>query len=94
MKEVINTTVGLAGGSGTPAEVPFGTDLAKALNQDCHCLTLDRDALARALDAELGAPGLSALLRERCPFVFAAQPVFVAGAHLRRMGEVSRSAPF
>lgn len=91
MKEVINTTVGLAGGSGTPAEVPFGTDLAKALNQDCHCLTLDRDALARALDAELGAPGLSALLRERCPFVFAAQPVFVAGAHLRRMGEVIRA---
>ena len=50
MKEVLNTTVDLAGGSGTPAEVPFGTDLAKALNQDCHCLTLDRDALARALE--------------------------------------------
>jgi hypothetical protein len=61
---------------------------ADTLNQDCHCLTLDPGALAIALDAELGEPGLSALLRERCPHVFAAQPVFVAPTPLRRMAEV------
>ena len=65
--------------------------LAETLNQGCHCLTLDPDALARALDAELGEAGLSALVRERCPFVFAAQPVFIAGAHRRRMAEVVRA---
>lgn len=61
---------------------------AGALNQDCHCLTLDPGALAAALDAELGEPGLATLVRERCPHVFAAQPVFVASAPLRRMAEV------
>jgi hypothetical protein len=58
------------------------------LNSDCFCLSLDREALVRALDAELGQPGLSALVRERCPSVFAAQPVFVAAAHLQRMAQV------
>ncbi|WP_338414378.1 hypothetical protein [uncultured Sphaerotilus sp.] len=91
MKEVIHPTLDLAAEPGTRAEVPIGTVLAEVMNQDCHCLTLDRTALARALDAELGTPGLSALVRERCPFVFAAQPVFVAGTHLRRMAEVIRA---
>ncbi|MEX8494918.1 hypothetical protein [Sphaerotilus sp.] len=78
----------LAGDANPHAQATTGTALAHAMNLDCHCLTLDRNALARALDAELGAPGLSALVRERCPFVFAAQPVFVAGTHLQRMAEV------
>lgn len=62
------------------------------LNRDCFCLSLDRAALANALDAELGNGGLSQLVRERCPYVFAAQPVFVGPAHIRRMGEVVRAA--
>ena len=60
----------------------------EALNRECFCFSLDRDALALALDAELGQPGLSALIRERCPSVFAAQPVFVAAAQLQRMAQV------
>jgi hypothetical protein len=59
-----------------------------ALNRECFCFTLDQDALARALDSELGQAGLSELVRERCPFVFAAQPVFVAAAQLQRMAQV------
>lgn len=62
--------------------------LADLLNQDCHCLSLDPAALAQALDAELGAPGLAQAVRERCPHVFAAQPVFVAARHLQRMAAV------
>ncbi len=58
------------------------------MNEDCHCISLDTDALARALDTELGTPGLAAVVRERCPFVFAAQPVFVATRHLQRMAAV------
>lgn len=61
------------------------------LNRDCFCFSLDAGALAHALDAELGAPGLAALLRERCPTVFAAQPVFVAAAQLQRMAQVVRA---
>lgn len=58
------------------------------LNRDCVCLSLDRDALARALDGELGQPGLAQLMRERCPSVFAAQPVFVAAEPLQRITQL------
>ncbi|ODU98229.1 MAG: hypothetical protein ABT20_18260 [Rubrivivax sp. SCN 70-15] len=58
------------------------------LNRDCLCFSLDREALALALDAELGRPGLSAMVRERCPSVFAAQPVFVAASQMQRMAQV------
>lgn len=37
------------------------------LNRDCFCLSLDAATLAGELDAELGAPGFSPLVRERCP---------------------------
>lgn len=87
MKEMINTRPAPAPGvSDTPQSAAWA--MADFMNQDCHCLTLDPEALAQALDAELGQPGLSDLVRERCPFVFAAQPVFVAGRHLQRMAEV------
>lgn len=61
---------------------------SETLNRECFCISLDHEALARALDADPGHPGLSALLQERCPSVFAAQPVFVAAPHLRRMADV------
>ncbi len=61
------------------------------LNSACFCLSLDEPALARALDSELGQPGLSALVRQRCPFLFAAVPVFVAAPQLRRMKQVMQA---
>ena len=75
--------------SDTPS-TPSGTTRrdARALHGAWLCTGLDRDALARALDPKLGRPGLSALVRERCPFVFAAPPVFVATRHLERMARV------
>lgn len=57
-------------------------------NRECFCISLDQQALARALDSELGQPGLSELVRQRCPFMFAAQPVFLAASQLQRMGQV------
>ena len=62
-----------------------------ALNRACFCISLDQDALARALESELGQPGLSAMVRERCPYLFATQPVFVAALQLQRMAEVMRA---
>lgn len=68
--------------------VPTDPSAIEALNRRCFCFTLDRDALARELDSVLGHPGLSGMVRERCPYAFAAQPVFVAAPHLRRMAQV------
>ena len=58
------------------------------LNRECFCFSLDQDALARALDSEFGQPGLSEMVRQRCPYLFAARPVFVAAPQLRRMAQV------
>ena len=52
-------------------------DANQAFNQACFCFSLDDAALAQALDSELGRPGLSDLVRKRCPYMFAARPVFV-----------------
>ena len=66
-------------------------DANEALNQACFCFSLDSAALALALDSELGQPGLSELVRERCPYMFAARPVFVAASQLARMAQVVRA---
>jgi len=60
----------------------------EALNQDCFCISLDRDALRVALESEIGQPGLFDLMQERCPHLFATRPVFVSRAHMARMADV------
>lgn len=64
------------------------TDSLGTLNQQCFCVSLDEGALSRALETELGEEGLYPLTRERCPYLFSAQPVFVASDHIRRMRAV------
>jgi len=64
---------------------------AHTLNSSCVCVSLDLKALARALDSELGQLGLSELVRERCPYLFAALPVFVATPQLQRMAQVMQA---
>ena len=61
------------------------------LNSACFCISLDGKALARALDSELGQPGLAEMVLQRCPFLFAALPVFVAKAQLHRMAQVMQA---
>jgi len=58
------------------------------LNAGCFCVSLDDDALARALEAEFGSPEIVRLVRERCPYLFSARPVFVSHAHVRQMAQV------
>lgn len=67
---------------------PLDTQIVEALNHACFCFSLDQDALARALNSELGQAGLFDMARERWPYAFAAQPVFVAPHQLRRMAQV------
>ena len=61
------------------------------LNQECFCLSLDHEALAHALDAELGTAALSTMVQERCPYLFASQPIFVGAQHTQRMADVVRA---
>ncbi len=72
-----------------PLEAPVS--VIDLLNSACFCFSLDEQALARALDSELGHPGLSEMVRQRCPFLFAALPVFVATPQLHRMAQVMRA---
>ena len=53
--------------------------------QDCHCVSLDRDAICHALEQEIGRPEVFELVRERCDYLFSASPVFVSSPRLQRM---------
>ncbi|WP_280151804.1 hypothetical protein [Piscinibacter sp. XHJ-5] len=65
--------------------------LVRAMNDECLCIGLDEQALRRTLEAELGRQDWVDLVKQRCPYVFAARPVFIADAHLQRMAEVVRA---
>lgn len=58
------------------------------LNQECFCLSLDKAALRASLNREFVTPELSAMVQERCPYLFASQPIFVPALQLRRMAQV------
>ena len=68
--------------------IGYAADAVEALNSGCFCVSLDPAALAGALEHELGKPGLAAMVRERCPQLFSAQPVYVAARHLQRIAQV------
>jgi hypothetical protein len=63
----------------------------ESLNAGCFCVSLDREALRRALEADPAAQGLHGLIEEKCPHLFAALPVFVSRGHVERMAEVIRA---
>jgi hypothetical protein len=60
----------------------------EVLNSECFCISLDSAALRRALESEIGQPGLFDLIQQRCPYLFATRPVFVSHAHMTRMARV------
>lgn len=55
------------------------------LNDTCFCVSLDQAALRQALANETDDDGLFHLLEERCPYVFAARPVFISSEHVQQM---------
>jgi len=62
--------------------------MIESLNRECFCISLDEPALATALESEFGSPGLFTQVRERCPYLFSAQPVFVSREHLDRIAQL------
>ena len=65
--------------------------MIEALNSECFCISLDRQALRRALEADPAARGLHQLIEERCPHLFAALPVFVSRRHVDQMAAAIRA---
>lgn len=65
----------MANETSSPAMAP---DTAARLNQGCFCITLDRAALSRHLDAEVGIPGFAAALASTHGSLFSNVPVFVS----------------
>jgi hypothetical protein len=59
-----------------------------ARNNACFCISLDHDALRRALQSEIGQPGLFDLVQQRCPYLFAARPVFVSASDMTRIAQL------
>ena len=70
-------------GNNCDATAPIET-----LNRTCHCLSLDPKALSLALEADLGARGLSQAMVESHPHLFASVPMFVSRNHLGVMARV------
>jgi hypothetical protein len=51
---------------------------SERLNQECFCVTLDRDALYRALEREVGDPDFGATFIKTRPYLFSNAPVFLS----------------
>ncbi|RJG03498.1 hypothetical protein [Noviherbaspirillum sedimenti] len=74
--------------SGTGKRV---VQMSERLNSKCFCISLDNDALRQALESELGSSDLVAQVEKRCPYLFAAQPVFISDSQTKRLAEVVRA---
>jgi hypothetical protein len=66
-------------------DMPSG---AERLNHGCFCITLDRGALAAALDLEVGEPGFAKRLNLSHPNLFSNVAVFVPSTIVEEMAEV------
>jgi hypothetical protein len=61
---------------------------AGRLNAACFCSSLDPAALERALSGEFGEVQLAELVKERCPYLFAARPVFISQSRIDLINDV------
>ena len=57
-------------------------------NRDCFCITLDRAALARELDREIGCEGFAKQLSRSHPTLFSSVATFVPASTLAQMREI------
>lgn len=62
---------------------------AEAMNRDCFCIGVDRDALHAEVEAVLRAHGLSASLADSHPHLFSSWPVFVSPRHIAEVARVA-----
>jgi len=70
---------------------PLGSRLADALNRDCHCVAVNREALRGRLEAHLKESDLPQQLVNVHSHLFADSPVFIWQRHIDRMAELIRA---
>ncbi len=62
--------------------------VSERLNQECFCITLDRDALCQALEREVGDPDFCATFIKMRPHLFSNSPVFLSEADTAGMTRI------
>lgn len=71
-----------------PAPRISSTSSADRLNQSCFCITLDRDALCRALERESEDPAFCTSFIQTKPHLFSNVPVFLPSEAIAEMGKI------
>lgn len=72
-----------------PAPRISSTSSADRLNQSCFCITLDRDALCRALEWESEDPAFCTSFIQTKPHLFSNVPVFLPSEAIAEMGRIA-----
>jgi hypothetical protein len=68
-----------------PATIPAAQSLSERLNQRCFCITLDRRALIKALEHEVGDEARCASFINARPYLFSNTPVFISERETEEM---------
>lgn len=69
----------------TPSDTQDARALSARLNQECLCITLDRDALCQALELEVEDPDFCATFIRSRPNLFSGTPVFISESEINEM---------
>jgi len=65
--------------------------LAEALNKDCYCIAVNKEALHSSLEAHLRESGLPERLLDANSHIFADSPVFLQQGHLQEIEQLIRA---
>lgn len=79
----------IATGSGSPDD--NSEELARILNRDCHCISIDADALRRELEQDAENRDLYHSIIESRPYLFSASAVFISRLDVERMAAIIRA---
>lgn len=70
---------------------PMAYQLAEALNRDCYCIAVNKEALHNSLEEHLRDSGLPEQLLDASSHLFADSPVFLWQGHLQKMEQLIRA---
>ena len=76
----------------TPSVTQGARSISERLNQQCFCITLDRDALYRALELEVGGPDFGATFIRTRPHLFSNASVFISESETNAMLRIVRAS--
>jgi hypothetical protein len=74
-----------------PAVAPGARSVSARLNQECFCITLDREALSQALEREVGDESFYANFIKTRPHLFSNAPVFISESETSAMLRIVRA---